>query len=78
MTQHSKVCLASHDEEKAVSQRPAAPRLLESSARPGALLDVMMEQIEYLAGHAGEACPSGCGECARLEQAKCWLLAPFS
>jgi len=49
---------------------------LESSARPGALLDVMMEQIEYLAGHAVEACPSGCGDCARLEQAKRWLLAP--
>jgi hypothetical protein len=50
---------------------------LESIARPAALLDVMMEQIEYLAGHAIEACPSGCADCARLEQAKRWLLAPF-
>ena len=77
MTQHSKVCLASHDEERAVSQRPAAPRLLESSARPGALLDVMMEQIAYLAGHATEVCPPACPDCVRLEQVKRWLLAPF-
>lgn len=77
MTQHRKVCLAPHNEERAVSQKPAAPGLLEFSARPEALLDVMMEQIEYLAGHAVEACPSGCADCARLEQVKRWLLAPF-
>jgi len=50
---------------------------LESSVRPAALLDVMMEQIEYLTGHAVEACPSGCADCARLEHVKRWLLAPF-
>jgi hypothetical protein len=44
--------------EKAGSQSPTAPRLLESIVRPAAPLDVMMEQIEYLAGHAVEACPS--------------------
>ncbi len=62
--------------EKAGPQCPTAPRLLESIVRPAALLDVMMEQIEYLAGHAVEACPSGCADCARLEQVKRWLLAP--
>jgi hypothetical protein len=77
MTQHREVFLAPHDEERAVSQRPAAPKLLESSARPEVLLAVMMEQIEFLADHAVESCPSGCGDCARLEQAKRWLLAPF-
>jgi len=45
--------------------------------RSAALLDVMVEQIEYLAGHAVEACPSGCPDCARLEQVERWLLAPF-
>ena len=63
--------------EKARPQSPPAPKLLESIVRPAALLDVMMEQIEYLAGHAVEACPSGCADCARLEQVKRWLLAPF-
>jgi hypothetical protein len=58
-------------------QSPPAPKLLEALVRPAALLDVMMEQIEYLAGHAVEACPSGCADCARLEQVKRWLLAPF-
>ncbi len=63
--------------EEAASQSPDAPRPLESIVRPAALLDVMMEQVEYLAGHAVEACPSGCADCARLEQVKRWLLAPF-
>ena len=58
---------------------PGAPQptSLKPLVRPPALLDVMMEQIEYLAGHAAEACPSGCAECVRLEQVKHWLLAPF-
>jgi hypothetical protein len=76
MTQDCKVCLREAP-ERALSQSPTAPGLLESIARPAALLNVMMEQIEYLAGHAVEACPSGCSDCARLEQAKRWLLAPF-
>jgi hypothetical protein len=63
--------------EEAGSPSPAAPRLLEPIVRPAALLDVMMEQIEYLADHAVEACPSGCADCARLEQVKRWLLTPF-
>ena len=63
--------------EEAGSPSPAAPRLLESIVRPAALLDVMMEQIAYLAGHAAQACPPACPECVRLEQVKRWLLAPF-
>jgi len=63
--------------EQAGSQSPTAPRLWESIMRPAALLDVMMEQIEYLAGHAVEPCPSGCADCTRLEQVKRCLLAPF-
>src|SRR5271157_487441 len=63
--------------EKARPQSPPAPNPLESGVRPAALLAVMMEQIEYLAGHAVEACPTGCADCARLEQVKRWLLAPF-
>ena len=64
-------------EKAGSSHSPTAPRLLEAGARPAALLDVMMEQIEYLAGHAVEACPSECADCARLDQVKVWLLAPF-
>ena len=63
--------------EKACPENPTAPKLREAVARPAPLLDVMMEQIEYLAGHAVEACPAGCADCARLEQVKRWLLAPF-
>lgn len=63
--------------EKAGFPSPSAPRLLESMVRPAALLDVMMEQIEYLADHAAGACPSGCADCKRLEQVKRWLLTPF-
>jgi len=63
--------------EKACPQSPPASILLESIVLPAALLDVMIEQVEYLAGHAVEACPAGCADCVRLEQVKRWLLAPF-
>ena len=63
--------------EKACPDSPTAPKLWESVVRPAPLLDVMMEQIEYLAGHAVEICPVGCADCVRLEQVKRWLLAPF-
>ena len=63
--------------EKACLENPAAPRLWEPIFRPAPLLDVMMEQIEYLAGHVAETCPAACADCARLEQVKRWLLAPF-
>ena len=61
--------------EKAVSQSPTESGLL--AVRQAAALAVMIEQIEYLAGHAVEACPSECPDCARLEQVNHWLLAPF-
>jgi len=56
---------------------PAAPSPVEPLARPAALVDVMVEQIEFLAGHAQGACPAGCLECARLKRVQRWLLAPF-
>jgi len=56
---------------------PIQPKLADAFVQRPALLDVMMEQINYLAGHAAEACPDGCADCARLEQVKHWLLAPF-
>jgi hypothetical protein len=63
--------------ETACPESPTARKLWGSVVRPAALLDVMIEQIGYLAGHAAEACPAGCADCARLEQVKRWLLAPF-
>jgi hypothetical protein len=36
----------------------------------------MFDQLEYLAAHAVEGCPSGCADCARLIQVKN-LLLPF-
>jgi len=62
---------------RASPESPGAPARWESILRPAPLLDVMMEQIAYLDGHAVEACPAGCPDCARLEQVKRWLLAPF-
>jgi hypothetical protein len=63
--------------ERACAQSPPALVSQEFIVPPVVLLDVMVEQIEYLAGHAVGACPSGCADCARLEQVTRWLLAPF-
>jgi hypothetical protein len=63
--------------EKTGPEDPAGPKLREPLVRPAPLLDVMMEQIAYLAGHTAEACPPACPDCVRLEQVKRWLLAPF-
>jgi hypothetical protein len=43
---------------------------------PAAVIDVLIEQIEYLIAHADHSCP-GCADCVRLEQAKHYLLMPF-
>ena len=43
---------------------------------PAVLIDVLIEQIEYLFAHADGCCP-GCADCMRLEQAKHYLLLPF-
>jgi hypothetical protein len=54
---------------------PAAPRAcyVESAST----MDVMFEQLDYLAAHASPACPLRCKDCARLEQVRKWLLLPF-
>ena len=63
--------------EKACPVNPTGPKLWEPVVRPAPLLDVMMEQIAYLACHAAKGCSPSCPDCARLEQVKRWLLAPF-
>ena len=62
---------------KACPEDPTGPRLRDLVVRAAPLLDVMMEQIAYLTGHAAEACPPACPDCVRLEQVKRWLLVPF-
>ena len=63
--------------EKACPEDSTRPGPWQPAGRPAPLVDVMMEQIAYLAGHAAEACPPACPDCMRLEQVKHWLLAPF-
>jgi hypothetical protein len=46
-------------------------------APPAPLLDILVEQIEYLAAHVSHACPPDCAECIRLSQVTNWLLLPF-
>jgi hypothetical protein len=46
-------------------------------AGPAPLREVMFEQLDYLLAHPCGTCPSGCSECARLEQIQYWLLEPF-
>jgi hypothetical protein len=62
---------------KAGLQKPPAARLVQAVEPQAAVLDVMVEQIEYLAAHAAGTCNTECADCARLEQVKHWLLAPF-
>jgi len=52
-------------------QRTITPHL-----PPAALIDVLIDQIEYLMDHADGCCP-GCADCIRWEQAKHQLLLPF-
>jgi len=40
-------------------------------------LEILLEQLEYLAGHVSQACPADCSDCARLSQVTNWLLLPF-
>ena len=46
-------------------------------ARLAQLLDVMIEQLQYLATHSTRACPPECPDCARFEQVGGSLLRPF-
>ena len=45
--------------------------------RPAPLLDVMWDQLEYLAHHRAYGCPADCMDCTRLNQVQNWLLLPF-
>jgi len=58
------------------SVSPAQPKPLDI-VRSAPVLDIMVEQIEYLAYHSAAPCPSGCPDCARLDQVSRYLLAPF-
>lgn len=57
------------------SQQPAGHQGGYRAAAP--VVDVLYDQLAYLVSHADGACPSGCPDCARLEQVKTWLLLPF-
>jgi hypothetical protein len=59
----------------AASNTPLEDRVLY--LEPASLLDVMMEQLEYLVEHRDGNCGSGCPDCARLEQVQSSLLRPF-
>lgn len=41
------------------------------------LLDVMLDQLEYLVAHKGPDCQPNCLACERLEQVEGWLMLPF-
>lgn len=61
---------------------PEAPTGPSPAGQPGAGpgvrdMDVMFDQLEYLAAHAVGSCPPGCADCARLKQIKDLLLLPF-
>lgn len=44
---------------------------------PAPLVDVLIDQLEYLVSHASRGCPPGCPDCFRLQQVKKLLLIPF-
>ena len=65
-------------QDAAVQPDPAS----ESAANPGCLqpaipLDIMADQLDYLASHKSPACSPACRDCWRLEQVTYWLLLPF-
>lgn len=65
--------------DKASAARPAAvnrDRVRYTDAAP--LIEVMFDQLEYLIAHLRPDCGPGCPECARLEQVRNSLLAPFN
>ncbi len=41
------------------------------------LMDVMMEQLQYLVNHGNGMCGPGCADCARLAVVQSCLLRPF-
>jgi hypothetical protein len=56
-------------------QAPAAPRACYVVS--ASIMDVMLDQLDYLATHASPACSPRCKDCARLEEVQRWLLLPF-
>jgi hypothetical protein len=44
---------------------------------PAPVLDIMIEQLQFLAAHATENCGPECVDCARIAQVRNWLLLPF-
>ena len=44
---------------------------------PAPLMDVMIDQLEYLVAHKSAECPPNCLACERLEQVEGWLMLPF-
>jgi hypothetical protein len=56
-------------------QAPAAPRACYVES--GSIMDVMFDQLDYLAHHSSPACSPRCKDCARLKEVQRWLLLPF-
>lgn len=44
---------------------------------PAPVMDVMVEQLEYLFTHSRGTCASNCVECSRMVQVQRYLLQPF-
>ena len=45
--------------------------------KPAKSIDVMFEQLRYLADHPQRSCSPKCADCVRLDRVKAWLLLPF-
>jgi hypothetical protein len=44
---------------------------------PAPVLDIMVEQLHFLAEHVSEECSPDCPECTRITHVRNWLLLPF-
>jgi hypothetical protein len=44
---------------------------------PAPVLDIMIEQLHFLAEHVSEGCHPDCMDCTRIAQVRNWLLLPF-
>ncbi len=53
--------------QRSVDYIPAAP-----------LLEVLLEQLEYLVSHQEGTCPENCKDCTRLNRIAEYLLVPFA
>ena len=57
--------------------RPVAGVSRAHYVDPAPLMDVMLDQLEYLVAHKSAECRPGCPACERLEQVEGWLMLPF-